>query len=205
MPRPSRAETHLAACDPVLAGWIEALGPCTLRRNRVRDPFVALVRAVVAQRVSGAAARTVNARLERLLGGPPSPAGLLALGPRRLRAAGLPERKAHAIHTLANRVRSGDLPLERIRRAPAPRVRAALTAIPGVGEWTANMFLLFHLARPDVFPARDLGVREGIRRGYGLASRPSAAEALRFSERWAPYRSTAAWYLWRSLGGEAMV
>lgn len=196
--RPS--ERHLARVDPVMKALIARHGPCTLRRRR-RDPFASLVASVVAQRVSVGAARTVQRRLQRALGGPATPARVLATAPETLRGAGLPARKVEAIRELAARATRGDLALASLDRGAPERVEAALVEVPGVGPWTAHMFLIFHVAHPDVFPAGDLGVQEGLRRAYGLEVRPTPAEARRHAEPWAPFRSTAAWYLWRVLGG----
>ena len=105
-----------------------------------------------------------------------------------------------AIRGLAELLEAEALP-RRLSRWSNERIRQTLVAVPGIGDWTVNMFLMFHLARPDVFPAKDLGIQEGIKRSYGLASRPSAREARERAEAWAPYRTTAAWYLWRVLDG----
>lgn len=196
--RPS--ERHLARVDPVMRALIARHGPCTLRRRR-RDPFESLARSVVAQRVSGAAARTVQSRLEAALGGKPTSGRILDAGHDALRGAGLGPRKAAALIELAQRVEEGTLVLGDLARGPADAVEAALVEVPGIGPWTAHMFLIFHMAHPDVFPAGDLGVQEGMRQAYGLEERPTAARARQRAEPWAPFRSTAAWYLWRVLGG----
>lgn len=195
----TKAEAHLARADPVMARLVRAHGPCPAPRRRAGAPFPALCRIVVAQMLSTRAARTVSDRLVARLDGEPTPAAVLDLGSDGLRAVGLSRAKAGALVALAEGVRSGDLPLERLTRWPSPRVAAALTEVPGVGPWTANVFLLWFLGRPDVFPARDLGVLEGIRRAYGLAARPKPAEAVRRAEPWAPHRSTAARLLWRAV------
>ncbi|MGE0711811.1 MAG: DNA-3-methyladenine glycosylase [Planctomycetota bacterium] len=198
------AERFLGA-DLALARLIAAHGPCALRRRRVADPFAALTRSIVAQRISSKAAKTVYARLEQALGGPPTPALVLQRRATTLRAAGLPQAKVDALRELARRVRDEELPLARMGRWSDARVEAALSEIKGVGRWTAQIFCIFHLARPDVFPDGDLGVLEGLRRLDGLAARPRPAQARARAEAWAPYRSTAAWYLWRSLDGPAQV
>lgn len=199
----TRAEQTLAKGDRVMARLIAAHGPCALRRRRARDPFQALVSSIVAQMISTQAARTVHARLLEVLEvDAASAAAVLRVGEERLRTAGLSRTKARAIRTLAERVSAGALDLEALRRMPSERVRAELVALPGLGPWTANMFLMFHLARPDVFPAKDLGVQEGMRRAYALPARPTPREAAARAEAWAPYRSTAAWYLWRVLEEE---
>ncbi len=196
----SPAEAHLAAMDPVLREVIARLGPCTLRRRR-SDPFVSLVRSVVGQRVSSKAAETVYGRLVTAHGGPPTPAGLARLSEAGLRAQGLPRTKARAILALAEGFQTGELAT--LTRWRTERIHQALVALPGIGEWTVQMFLIFHLARPDVFPAGDLGVQEGMRRVYGLSERPTPKEARARAEVWAPYRSVGAWYMWRVLDGPA--
>jgi len=198
--RPS--ERHLVAVDPVMRRLVAALGPCTLRKSR-RDPFATLVESVVAQRISSAAARTVSRRLAAQLGGRPTPTVVLAASPESLRAAGLPTRKVEALRALAQRVLERRLALDELGRRAPDEVEAALVEVPGIGPWTAQMFLIFHAAHPDVFPAGDLGVREGLRRAYGLPDRPTPSEARRRAAPWAPHRSTAAWYLWRALDGPA--
>ena len=196
----TKAERHLSQRDPVLARLVRELGPCTLPRRRAGDPFAALSRSIVGQMISAKAAQTVFARLCDVLDEPsPTPSRVLAAGDERLRAAGLSRTKARALCELAARVERGELDFTRLARRDAPAVGAALVDVPGIGEWTAQMFLIFHLARPDVFPARDIGVLEGMRRAYGLAERPRPAQAAELAAAWAPYRSTAAWYFWRVL------
>lgn len=200
--RLTKAEEHLARVDRVMKRLIGELGPCTLRRKRVHDPFAALVRAVVAQMISSKAATTVYGRLEEILGEEvPSPGRVLEVGERRIRSAGLSRTKTRAILALAERVVDGSLPLDVAKGWKSERVSQALVDVPGIGPWTANMFLMFHLCRPNIFPERDLGVLEGMRRAYALDSRPTAAQARKRAETWAPYRSTAAWYMWRVLDG----
>lgn len=197
-----KSERHLAEVDPVMADLVHRLGPCTLRRRRVADPFEALVRSIVAQMISGKAARTIYGRLLELLGEDvPTPAVVARRPEARLRSVGLSRTKAQALRELAKRVQSEELPLDRMVRWKNERITKALVDVPGIGPWTARMFLMFHLARPDVFPSKDLGIQEGIKQAYELAQRPTPREARERAEVWAPYRSTAAWYLWRVLGG----
>ena len=199
--RRRRSEEHLAATEPVFAKLVGTLGPCTLPLRRRGDPFACLAKSIVSQMISTQAARTVQARLEARLGGEPSPARVLQ-AEASLRGVGLSRTKVGALMALAEAVQSG-LDLQALGRRPTPVVSEVLTELPGIGPWTANMFLMFHLGRPDVFPARDLGVQEGLRVAFKLPARPTAAAARVRSEAWAPYRSTAAWYLWRVLDGPA--
>lgn len=192
------AERALQAVGPVWAELVARHGPCTLRRRRCRDPFGALVRTVVAQRVSTKAAATVSGRLQELLAGELTPARVLATSLPELRSVGLPERKALAIQALARSSSDGTLPLTRLGRWSNQRVIESLSALPGIGPWTAQVFMIFSLARPDVFPAGDFGLQEGIRIAFGLPERPRASAARDLAAAWAPHRSTAAWYLWRA-------
>jgi len=194
----SRAEETLRALDPAWGELVDRHGPCTLRKRRSPDPFGALVRTVIAQRVSTKAAATVALRLGVLLEGEISVARVLETPLAGLRSVGLPERKALAIQALARSSADGSLPLTRLGRWSNRRVTEGLSAIPGIGPWTAQVFMIFSLARPDVFPEGDLGLQEGIRVTFGLQQRPTPRQARERAEAWAPYRSTAAWYLWRA-------
>ena len=181
-----------------MARLVRARGPFPLRRRR-GEPFQALARAIVGQMLSTRAASTIHARVLAALDGPLTPAAVLRCGPDRLRGAGLSRAKAGALLDLAARVEGGALDLRALIEAEDEAVVTALTAVRGVGEWTAHMFLMFQLGRPDVFPSRDLGVLEGLRRAYRLAARPTPREAEQRALAWAPHRSAAAWYLWRVL------
>lgn len=199
----SKALEHLRSVDPALGATIDELGPCLLRKRRVKDPYVALVRAIVGQRISTKAAQTVYGRLMKRLDDDLTPERLLRRRVATLRSVGLPLPKVEALRELSTRVRDGRLPLERMSRWSNERIEAALVEIHGVGPWTAQIYMLFCLARPDVFPAADLGLQMGLQRVHGLDERPTAREAARLAEPWAPYRSTASWYLWRVLDGPA--
>ena len=196
MPRWRRADRALQAADPVLGVWVERYGPCPLRR-RQGHPNESVVKAVVSQLISTQAAATITARLQETLGAltPPEVAGA---GVERLRELGLNTTKARALVTLAERQQAGTLDLSALFRRPSAEIHRRLEEVPGIGPWTVHMLLIFHLARPDVFPNRDLGIQEGIKRLDQLDRRPTPAEAARRAACWAPYRSTASWYLWRS-------
>jgi DNA-3-methyladenine glycosylase II len=197
------ALAHLAA-DPVMARLAREHGPCTLQAGALlADPFEALVRSIIAQMLSEKAARTIGGRVAAALGGFPTAARLHGVRTAKLRAAGLSTTKAEAILELARRVRAGTLDLAALARAEDAAIRAALTSVRGIGPWTAEMFLIFHLGRPDVFPSKDVGLLEGLRRAYGLEVRPTPKEAEARAAAWAPHRTTASWYLWRALSGQA--
>ena len=156
------------------------------------------------QQLSSKVARVMVGRLwDRFGGRPPTPAEVLADDPEELRSAvGLSRAKVAFLRSLAEHVTTGELDLERLSEEPDERVTAELVAVKGIGEWTADMFLIFQLDRPDVLPVGDLGIRAAFRRLYDLPELPSAAEMERIAEPWRPYRSTAARFLWRSLDNE---
>ncbi len=206
MPRP-RGLAHLKRSDPVLAELIERAGPLPdLRSGRPdrEDHYGALVRAIVGQQLSVLAARAIYGRLlDRFRGRPPTPEQILAEEPEELRAAvGLSRAKVTFLRSLAEHVVSGELELERLGELADEAVIAELVAVKGIGEWSAHMFLLFHLERPDVLAVGDLGVRRAIERAYRLPELPSAPEVEQIGLPWRPYRSLACRYLWRSLQNE---
>ena len=202
MPRPARdpwltAVDHLRAVDPRWVPIIERAGPCGLRPRR--DRFGTLVRAIIGQQISTKAAASIDRRVKDLAGDPHDPAALLALGEDGLRSAGLSGVKARYVLNLSEAVASGALPLARIGTLSDEQIAAKLTAIKGVGRWTAEMFLIFALNRPDVLPVHDLGVRVAMRNYHGLDAMPTPKECEPLAEPWRPFRSVAMWYLWRSL------
>jgi DNA-3-methyladenine glycosylase II len=194
---------HLRASDDTLARVIDELGPLDLEarvRGRPSDAYGALLRAIVGQQLSVKAARTIYERFIGLFDGrTPTPEELLEIEPDALRAAGLSGAKARYVRSLAEHVISGELELERLDELSDERVTAELVAVKGLGQWTADMFLIFHLGRPDVLPVGDLGVRRAVERLYGFEALPSAAELEALGERWRPWRSLASLYLWESL------
>jgi DNA-3-methyladenine glycosylase II len=195
----TRARRHLARRDPVLKRVVAAVGPCTLRFEP--DRFASLVRAIVAQQISTRAANSIRARLEQALA--PTgvvPAAIRAAADETLRGAGLSAAKTRALRDLAEHVHDGRLPLARLHELADEDVIAHLVPVRGIGRWTAQMFLIFSLGRPDVLPAADLGLRVGVQRQYGLAEPPDRDTLERLARRWQPYRSIATWYFWRSLG-----
>ncbi len=207
MPRPADRRRALAATDPVLAGLIERIGPLSIsererRRKTVRpdDAFGALVRAVVGQQLSTKAARTIYGRLLELFDGRvPGPEDLVAASEADLRGVGLSGRKAEYLRDLAGHVQRGELELERLAELSDEDVIEEIVAVRGFGQWSAEMFLLFHLERPDVISGGDLGIRKAVQLAYGLDEIPTPAEVVERAEAWRPNRSLACLYLWESL------
>jgi DNA-3-methyladenine glycosylase II len=202
-----RAISHLRSADPVLAGVIDAVGALPDAREgrpERHDHYGALVRSIVGQQLSVFAARAIYGRLIARFGGrPPTAPQILAEDPEELRAAaGLSRAKVGFLLSLAEHVLSGELELDRLDELDDEQVTAELVAVKGLGPWTADMFLMFHLERPDVLPVGDLGVRRAIERAYGLDELPAPEEITRIAEPWRPYRTLACRYLWRSLRNE---
>jgi DNA-3-methyladenine glycosylase II len=194
----------LARSDPVLAGLIDRLGRLsfeTRRRGRPRaDSYGTLLRSVVGQQLSAKAAATIYDRVLGLFDGTtPSPEQLLAVDPTALRATGLSGRKVEYVRDLAAHVLSGELELDRLGELSDEQVIAEITAVRGFGVWSAQMFLMFHLERPDVLPTGDLGIRRAVQIEYGLDELPDADELTRIAEPWRPRRTLACIYLWESL------
>ncbi|HLM86086.1 MAG TPA: DNA-3-methyladenine glycosylase [Solirubrobacteraceae bacterium] len=202
-----RALAHLRACDPVLAELIAACGPLPNARDGRpdrEDHYGALVRSIAGQQLSVLAARAIYGRMTARFGGrPPTPAEILADDPEQLRAAaGFSRAKVSYLRSLAEHVISGELELERLDGLTDEQVIAELVAVKGLGVWTAHMFLMFHLERPDVLAVGDLGIRRAVERAYGLDGLPDAASIERIAEPWRPHRTLACRYLWRSLQNE---
>jgi 3-methyladenine DNA glycosylase/8-oxoguanine DNA glycosylase len=156
------------------------------------------VRAIIGQQISTRAAASIDGRLKELCGGAYVADRLLALGQTGIRDAGISGMKASYLLNLSNAVASGELPLDRLARLSDAEIVERLTRIKGIGVWTAEMFLIFALGRPDVLPVADLGVRVGMRRFHGLGGLPTPADCVTLAHQWRPYRSVAIWYLWRS-------
>ena len=192
------ALAHLRLSDPVMGRLIEGVGPFLLKPRRNR--FHTLVRAIVSQQISTAAARSILAKLEAALEPEGlSPESLARISPERMRAAGLSPQKQVYLKDLAARVEKRLLRLERLGRMADEEVIAELVAVKGIGRWTAQMFLIFTLNRPDIFPHDDLGVRTAIKRAYGLDELPNKIISHQIAEAWRPYATVASWYCWRSL------
>ena len=196
----TRAVTHLKRVDPTLGRLIRRVGPCTFAARREGTHFDAVLRAIVYQQLSGKAAGTILGRVHAVYGGrSPTPEELLATSEETLRAAGLSRQKQSYARDLAARVVAGTVPVDALDTLDDDAVIAALTSVKGVGRWTAQMFLMFRLGRLDVLPELDLGVQKGIQLAYGLESLPRPKAVLALGAPWAPFRSIAAWYFWRSL------
>jgi DNA-3-methyladenine glycosylase II len=195
-----KAQRHLARCDAVLKQLIKAVGPCTLQPHA--DPFLVLVRSIISQLISTKAAASIFARLASQVGdGGVTSATVAALPEDTLRGVGLSRAKARALRELARRVQDGSLPLTELAGRTDEEVIELLIPLPGIGKWTAEMFLIFGLGRLDVLPVDDLGLRAGVQERYGLGDLPGRADLRVRGESWRPYRSIATWYFWRSRGG----
>ena len=200
----TKARRVLMRRDPVLAAIIKRHGACGRGAVRDRfDHFSMLVRAIVFQQLSTKAATTIHNRLmEALPGGTPTPEGVAALTEDQLRTAGISRQKAAYLRDLAEKVASGAVPLQDVDALTDEEVITALTQIKGIGRWTAEMFLIFRLQRPDVLPVGDLGIVNAIQRAYRMRKKPTPDRMRKLGEAWRPYRSVATWYLWRSLDNE---
>ena len=195
-----KAIAHLKEVDPVMARLIDTVGSCKLTLRDQGTHFDAIARSIVFQQLSGKAASTIHGRFEGLYGGrSPLPSELTQTPDDRLRAAGLSRGKAAYLKDLAARVLSGELPVETLHELSDDEVIAALTRVKGIGHWTAQMFLMFRLGRPDVLPDLDLGIQKGIQRAYRLRKLPPPEKVKKMGAKWAPHRTIAAWYLWRLL------
>jgi DNA-3-methyladenine glycosylase II len=200
------AVAHLRRSDPVMKGIIESVGPCRLNHPTDRggpalDHYGALVRSIVGQQLSVHAARSMMVKLQDRYGGrTPTPAEILADDPELLRAAaGLSRSKTLFLRDLAESVDSGALVLEELDDLPDADVGEQLMQVRGIGQWTVDMFLIFHLGRPDVLPVGDLGLRRAAMLAYRLRKLPEPARFVRLASPWQPWRSVASWYLWASL------
>jgi DNA-3-methyladenine glycosylase II len=203
----AKARKALAASDPTMAGLIDRVGKIDIATRLQRrkeeapaDAYGALLRAIVGQQLSTKAARTIHLRVLDLFGGAtPSPEQLLEAKEADLRACGLSGRKTEYIRDLAAHVLSGELELDRLGELSDEEAIEEIVAVRGLGQWTAEMFLLFHLQRPDVLSGGDLGIRKAIRVEYGLEEMPAPTRVLEIGEPWRPHRSLASLYLWESL------
>jgi DNA-3-methyladenine glycosylase II len=205
VPRLTKAHRELAASDPVMAGLVERIGPMSVAERRRRrgqtpdDAYGALLRAVVGQQLSTKAARTIYERVVALFDGDdPSPQALLDVDEQTLRGAGLSGRKVEYLRDLAAHVLSGELELERLDELADEEVIAEVTAVRGLGQWTAEMFLMFHLGRKDVVSGGDLGIRRGVMLAYGLDEMPTPDAVVERAETWRPHRTLACIYLWEA-------
>ena len=203
----AKARKQLAASDPTMAALIERIGKIDLatrlsrrKEERPNDAYGALLRAIVGQQLSTKAARTIYLRVVDLFGGStPTPEQLLDASEEDLRGCGLSGRKTEYIRDLAAHVLSGDLELDRLEQLGDEEVIEEIVAVRGLGQWTAEMFLMFHLERPDVLSGGDLGIRKAIQVEYRLEEMPTPTRVVEIGEPWRPHRSLASLYLWESL------
>jgi DNA-3-methyladenine glycosylase II len=218
VPRPSAGTTTLPVdagpgptavlrdSDPVMGAIVADHGPLDMeerRRGRPSDAYGALLRSIVGQQLSTKAARSIYQRLvDRYDGHAPTPAQILEADPEDIRSVGLSRAKVAYLRDLAEHVEDGELRLDLLPELDDAEVVAELTAIKGLGLWTAQMFLMFHLGRPDVLPVGDLGIRRAVERAYELDEVPDPATLERIAMPWRPYRTLACLYLWRSLDNE---
>ncbi len=188
---------YLRNLDPKWATIIDQVGPCRLQPRP--DRFGTLVRAIIGQQISSKAATSIDKRLRDLCGEPHEPAPLLKVGEEGLRSVGLSGVKSRYVLNLSNAVQSGDIPLSDVHTFDDEQVVASLTKVKGVGNWTAEMFLIFALGRQDVLSVGDLGIRVGLRSFYGLDHLPGPKECHELTQPWRPYRTIAMWYLWEQI------
>jgi DNA-3-methyladenine glycosylase II len=196
----AKARRLLARRDPVLRDLMRRYGACGLAKAQHTDPFKALLRAIISQQLSTRAAATIAARVEAQFdNAQPTPSRMAAISDERLRACGLSTQKLAYLRDLCQRILDGALPLDALDRMTDDEVIAALTQVKGIGRWTAEMFLMFRLHRPDVLPVGDLGIVKAVQKLYRLRKLPTADRLVKIGEPWRPYRSVACWYLWASL------
>jgi len=197
-----KAILHLKKSDPVLRGIIERVGTCRIEYGE--PTFHSLAEAIVYQQLNGKAAVTIFKRFTDLAGLPLTPDGILKLTEAQMRAAGLSKQKLSYIRDLAARTKAGELNFDRLPEMTDAEVIEHLTRVKGIGVWTAHMFLIFTLRRHDVLPTGDYGVRSAMMKAYRKRKLPKPAQMEKIAKTWAPYRSIACWYLWRSLDIKTM-
>ena len=195
----TRARRLLARRDPVIRELMRRHGTCGLAEAQKSDPFRALTHAIIAQQLSTKAAATIESRFAALFGGHPTPAAVAAATDEQLRAVGLSPQKLRYMRDLCGRILDRSLALDSLHALTDEEVILALTSVKGIGRWTAEMFLIFRLHRPDVLPLDDLGIVKAVKHAYRLRLAPSADRLTKIGEAWRPYRSVACWYLWASL------
>jgi DNA-3-methyladenine glycosylase II len=195
--RKMAAVKHLAVADARLAVIIKSIGACEMKLRK--DPFQSLVETIIYQQLAGGAADAIYARFVKIYGRFPLPSQVLATKDARLRAVGLSSRKIEYLKDLASRVSDGRLRLELLPEKPDEQVIEELEQVKGIGRWTAEMFLIFCLGRPNVLPVGDLGLRKAMQKAYSLAELPSPENMRNIAQSWMPYCSIATWYMWKSL------
>ena len=197
-----KAINHLKKSDPVLAAIIERIGPC---RMQFGEPtFHSLAEAILYQQLNGKAAVTIFNRFTALAGDPLTPEGILKLTDTQMRGVGLSKQKTSYLRDLSEKTKAGLLEFDRLPELSEQEVIEHLTQVKGVGVWTAHMFLMFTLRRPNVLPTGDYGIQAAIRKHYKKRKMPKPAQMEKIAKAWEPYRSVACWYLWRSLDIKTM-
>jgi len=201
----AQAERHLSQADPILANIISRHGPCALSRQAgQRQYFVALTEAILSQQLSVKAAATIYKRFKEKLGGRVTPASVLQLPETEFRGVGISRQKTSYLRDLAAKWGEGTIKYRRFKFYTNEEVITALTQVKGIGRWTAEMFLIFSLLRPDVLPVDDLGFRKGVQIAYKLRKLPEAKKLATLAQKWKPYRSIATWYFWASLDNKPL-
>ena len=196
-----KAIQHLRRNDPILSEIIDRVGDYSIQ---FRDPvFETLVRSIVYQQLSGRVASVIFGRLAAAAGGPLTPENILKMRPARMRKLGLSKQKTIYIRDLARHTRDGRVVFEELAALDDGLIIERLTRVKGIGVWTVHMFLIFALRRTDILPVGDLGIRNAMRKAYGLSEPPTSLEMEQLAKRWRPYCTVASWYLWRSLDTEA--
>jgi len=197
------AVLHLQNADPIMARIIQRVGPCQLA---LREPtFETLARSITFQQLNGKAAGTIFARLRKAAGPRFTARAFLKLTPEKLPACGLSKQKIAPLHDLATRVACREIDFRKLGHLEDAEIIAKLSEVRGVGVWTAQMFLIFALQRVNVLPLGDFGIRNAVRKAYGLSELPKPIKLSKLAEKWHPYCSVASWYLWRSLDGQAEI
>ena len=196
-----KAIHHLKKSDPILREIIERVGPCRIEYGE--PSFASLAETIVYQQLNGKAAATIFGRFADLAGHPLTPQGVLKLSDEKLRSAGLSKQKLSYLRSLAELTISGEVNFEQLPNLPNEEVIGHLTRVKGIGVWSAQMFLMFTLRRPDVLPTGDLGIQMAMQRHYRKRKLPKPKEMERIAKAWAPYRTFACWYLWRSVDTKA--
>ena len=199
----AKARRILARRDPVIRDLMRQHGECGLAKAQRTDPFRALLHAIIAQQLSTKAAATIESRFAALFDGRPTAVAIASMPDDRLRAVGISPQKLGYIRDLCARTLDGSLSLDSLNALSDEDVIATLTSVKGIGRWTAEMFLMFRLHRPDVLPVGDLGIVKAVQRAYKLRLAPTPVRLTRLGENWRPYRSVACWYLWASLDNKA--
>jgi DNA-3-methyladenine glycosylase II len=196
------AITHLKKADPVMRAIIERIGPFCMEYGEPQ--FHSLAEAIIYQQLNGKAAITIFKRFVDLVGDPITPQGILKATPEQMRAVGLSKQKSSYLFDMAQRAHRGELDFSRLAEMTDEEVIEHLTQVKGVGVWTAHMFLMFTLRRPNILPVGDFGVRMAMKKHYRKRKLPNPAQMEKIAKSWEPYRSIACWYLWKSMDVKTM-